>query len=260
MNLFFDTNTAINKDPNDRVDAKAKVTGAAKYAAEHQIPNLVHGVLVQSSIAKGYIKKIDVSVAKKAAGVIDILTHKNKPKTYGFAKEKRSKKLELGLRIFHSSDIHFNGQPIALVVADNLEQAQHAASLIKVEYEKQIHSTDFQLDKSKALLPKSEWSRGSTRGDMSVLDTAAVKVQREFHQATEVHSPMEPHATIALWKSDKKLTIYDKNHSIKDAQSTIAKAFNLPKENVTINAEFVGGGFGSGLLLVSPEVSPRIGI
>jgi xanthine dehydrogenase YagR molybdenum-binding subunit len=63
MNLFFDTNIAINKDPNDRVDAKAKVTGAAKYAAEHQIPNLVHGVLVQSSIAKGYIKKIDVSAA-----------------------------------------------------------------------------------------------------------------------------------------------------------------------------------------------------
>lgn len=246
MSFFFDNNQSF-KDPNDRVDAKAKVTGAAKYTADVQLENLAYGVLVQSTIAKGKIKAIDLSEAKKAAGVVEILTHKNRPKTYGFQKEKRSDKLDLGLRIFHSSDIHFNGQPIALVIADKLEQAQYAASLVKVSYEKEAHQTDFHANMANAKPPSSSWLADKKRGDMSELDKAAYKITQTYEIAIEVHNPMETHATLAFWEGKDKITVYDKTHAIKDAQDHIAKAFDIPKENVTINAEYVGGGFGSGL-------------
>ncbi len=247
MSLFFDSENHINKDPNDRVDAKAKVTGAAKYAAEYQVPNLAYGVFVQSTIAKGKIDKIDVKEAKKAAGVIDIMTFKNRPKTYGFSKAKRTKELRLGLRIFHDKTIHFSGQPIALVLADKLEQAQYAASLVKTSYHVETHIIDFQANISTAQPSKTPWLADKKRGDMSLLDSAAHKIEQVFEIATEVHSPMEPHATIALWEGDDKITIYDKNHAIKRAQEVVANTFKIPKENVTVKAEFVGGGFGSGL-------------
>lgn len=246
MSLFFHTNQAF-KDPNDRVDAKAKVTGAAKYSAEFQVENMAYGVFVQSTIAKGTIAKIDLKEAKKAAGVVDILTHKNRPKTYGFSKEKRTAELRLGLRIFHSDEIHFNGQPIALVVADKLEQAQYAASLVKVTYEKAAFTTDFEANLASAKPYNHPWWPDVKRGDMAAMDTAAHKLTQTYQIATEVHSPMEPHATIAIWGAGDKITVYDKNHSIKSTQRDIAKAFDVLQENVTVNSEYVGGGFGSGL-------------
>ncbi len=238
-------NTLANKD--NRVDGVAKVTGAAKYTAEYQFPNLVHGVLVGSTIAKGKIKSIDTKAAEKSAGVVAVITHKNGDKIYGLKKAKRAQTLDLGLRIFHAKDIHFSGQPVALVVAERLEQAQHAASLIQVKYETEPHTTEFSANMASARPTTIPWVSDLKRGDDGAWEKAPVKIVQEYTTPVEVHNPMEMHATIAIWESDDKLTVYDKNHAVQDVRDTIAKALDLKKDQIQVNSEFIGGGFGSGL-------------
>ncbi len=242
---FFDNDNLHTTTADDRVDGKQKVTGTAKFAAEYVIENMVHGVLVGSTVAKGTIQSIDVKEAKNAPGVIDIITHQNTIALEKFSDEKKAKEAQLGLRIFYSNEIFSNGQPVALVVAGHLEQAQYAAGLVKITYNKAAHATDFTkaAEKEKA----TKYDDDKARGDANAWKTAPVKIEQEYTQPIEVHSPMEMHATIAVWDGNDKLTVYDKNHSVKDVQGTIANAFNLKKENVFVQAEFVGGGFGSGL-------------
>ena len=139
---FFDNDTLLTS-PDDRVDGKQKVTGSAKYAAEYVIENVVYGVMVGTTIAKGIITSIDIKEAKKAPGVIDIITHENVVPVENLKDEKKAKEFELGLRIFHTNEIFSSGQPIAIVIADHLEQAQAAAALLKINYTITAHDTDF---------------------------------------------------------------------------------------------------------------------
>ncbi|MEO6537560.1 MAG: xanthine dehydrogenase family protein molybdopterin-binding subunit [Ferruginibacter sp.] len=242
MGLF---DNLYSPPPDDRVDGKQKVTGSAKYTAEFQIENLAYGVMVGSTIAKGSIALINVKEAKNAPGVLEVITHENTVIVENLKDEKKAKNLRLGLRIFHTNEIFSNGQPIALVLADHLEQAQYAASLVKVTYTKAAHNTDFDTTVNKEKTKK--FTEDNIRGDVNAWKDAPVKIEAEYTIPVEVHSPMEMHATIAIWESNDKLTVYDKNHSVKDIQQTIASAFDLEKGNVSVRAEFVGGGFGSGL-------------
>ncbi|WP_462254853.1 xanthine dehydrogenase family protein molybdopterin-binding subunit [Ferruginibacter sp.] len=242
---FFDNDNLHTPTADDRVDGKQKVTGTAKFAAEYVIENLVYGVLVGSTIAKGTIQSIDVKEAKNAPGVIDIITHENTIALEKFSDEKKAKEAQLGLRIFYSNEIFSNGQPVALVVAGHLEQAQYAAGLVKITYSKAAHVTNFTAAVEKEKTTKYEEDK--TRGDANAWKNGTIKIEQEYAQPVEVHSTIEMHASIAVWEGDDKLTVYDKNHAVKDVQGTIANAFNLKKENVKIQAEFIGGGFGSGL-------------
>src|SRR5689334_19735678 len=119
MDNFFDLDIPIGDI--DRVDGKAKVTGSAKYSAEYDLPGLVYGVLVSSTITKGSITAIDTKNAERAPGVLAVITHLNAPKVPGYdvgqdpAKPPTNNR---GLRIFSNNKIYFNGQPIALVIAD----------------------------------------------------------------------------------------------------------------------------------------------
>ena len=143
--------------PLDRVDGKQKVTGAAKYSAEYNTTNLVHAVLVESTIAKGRIKNIDTKQAEKAPGVLAVLWHANAPKVPGYdAGGNPAKPPTCGepYRIFQNAQIYFAGQPIAVVVADTYERALYAATLVKAEYNKDEHETDVEENKEKAARPK----------------------------------------------------------------------------------------------------------
>jgi len=140
----------------DRVDGRLKVTGAAKYSAEYQLPNLAYGVLVTSTIAKGRIKNIDTKAAERAPGIIAVISHVNSIKVPGFADNEHPTEPPTGgkpLRAFHNDRIYFNGQPVAIVVADTFERGTYAASLVKLQYFKEEHSTDFDAKKGDAKLP-----------------------------------------------------------------------------------------------------------
>jgi len=114
-----------------RLDGRAKVTGAAKYAAEFNVPGLVYGSVVTSTIAKGRIRAIDTREALRVEGVIDVLTHENRPRmaesddayTDDVAAEGRP------FRPLYDDRVLFNLQPIALVLAETSEAARFLLSV-----------------------------------------------------------------------------------------------------------------------------------
>jgi xanthine dehydrogenase YagR molybdenum-binding subunit len=233
----------------DRVDGKQKVTGAAKYAAEHQIQGLAYAVLVESTIAKGRIKNIDTKQAERAPGVLTILHHGNAPKVPGYETGKDPAKPPTGgepFRIFQNARIYFAGQPIAVVVADTYERALYAASLVKAEYNDDEHETSVEKNIDKAKLPTGPRFADYVRGEANAYKNAPVKIEHEYILPREVHNPMELHATTAYWEGDR-VTVYEKTQGIKSTQRSIMDAFKLKEENVEVKADFVGGGFGSAL-------------
>ena len=237
MGLFFENNFTDSL-PEGRVEGVAKVTGKAKYTAEYTLPGLVHGVLVGSTIAAGTITKLHTEDAKAIPGVIDIISHLNKPDAPGLT---GNNKARFGLPIFYTDKIHFSNQPIALVVAETLEDALYAASLVYADYTAEEFNTDF--DKNNIAL-KDE---GKEKGSMAAWENSPYKIEASYTIQQEAHSPMEMHATIAQWTSDNKLNLFDKNQGVNSVQRFMSGVFNIPAENIHVSSEFVGGAFGSGL-------------
>lgn len=241
---FFDYDNRTATSPAEgRVEAEAKVTGKGKYAAEYKVDNLCHGVLVTSTVAAGTIKAIQLDQAKEVAGVIDILTHQHKPTVPGFADEAKIKESRFGLPVFHTDKIYFYGQPIALVIAETLEDATYAASLVTAEYQEEKFEVDF--EKTHPAIPLTP--TGKERGSMDAWANAIHVAEAEYTIKMEVHSPMEMHATIAEWLGDDKLKLYDKNQGVNNVQRVFSRLFAIPADNIHVVSEYVGGGFGSGL-------------
>ncbi|MNK06793.1 Xanthine dehydrogenase molybdenum-binding subunit [compost metagenome] len=240
---FFDEPFDLMTPPEGRVEGVAKVTGSGKYAAEYKVNGLCHAVLVGSTIAAGTILNINTSNAKQVAGVLGVITHLEKPVVPGMADEEKIKEARFGLPVFHTDKIYFKGQPIALVIAETLEDATYAASLVSAEYKEDTKTVDFKG----ALGFVSLTPAGKDRGDITALNSAAHSVEAEYNIKAEVHNPMEMHATIAEWTADDKLKLFDKNQGVNNVQRTFAKLFNIPVDHIEVISEFVGGGFGSGL-------------
>ncbi len=246
-NYFFD-NEAPSADI-DRVDGRAKVTGAAKYSAEYDMPGLTYGVLVGSNITKGTIVAIDTRPAERAAGVIAVITHLNAPNIPGYIDGTNPAKPAAvrGLKIFNDNVIRFNGQPIAMVIADSFERATYAASLIKAQYNKEAFHTALPSAMKEGTPIPGDRYKENIRGDKDAWQSAAMKIEATYTMPIQVHNPMELHATIAKWEGTDKVTVWEKTQGVKSTQQSIMQAFGLTEKNVQVNAQFVGGGFGSAL-------------
>lgn len=231
------------KRPEGRVEGVAKVTGSGKYTAEYEVKNICYGVLVGSTIPSGIIKSIFTDKAKEVEGVIDIITHLNKPLVPAFATEEKIKEAKFTLPVFHTDKVFFKGQPIAMVIAETLEDATFAASLVEAEYQKSSFVVDFDSAKESVSLKSS----GKERGSQDVFKDLPTIIDQQYNIKADVHNPMEMHATIAHWTGSNTLRLYDKNQGVNNVQKTFAKLFGLPEKNVEVFSEFVGGGFGSGL-------------
>ncbi len=242
---FFDLpESAFDWAPDARVEGIAKVTGRGKYSAEYAPARLCHAVLVGATVPAGRITAIDVEQAKSVAGVLAVLSHLDRPTVPALADEAKLKAARFGLPIFHTDQVYFHGQPIALVVAETLEDAVYAASLVQAAYAKTPFEVDFHAARAKAELKPD----GTERGQMDAWPSAAAHhVDREYTIDHEVHNPMEMHATIAEWLGPDSLRLYDKNQGVNRVQQVFATLFEIPAEKVEVISEFVGGGFGSGL-------------
>ena len=241
-----------------RVDGQVKVTGAAKYTAEVQLDNLTYAVLVESTIAKGQITKLDTKKAENAPGVIAIISHLNTPGVPEYNLPNQTE-VQKQLRVFDDASIYYNGQPIAVVIADTLERAQYGASLVRVTYKIEQQQTQLKENLSSGIIPKLlKKDQGLTkdyiRGKAKAYREAAVQISEEYLLPSELHQPMEPHAIIANWDADNKLTVVDKTQGSKQTQASIAKSFQLPLENVKVLSTYVGGAFGSGLRVWPHEI------
>ena len=157
--------------PTSRIDGRAKVTGAAKYAAEYNRlglalgPGLAYGYVVTSAIAKGRIARIDARRALRVAGVIDVLTHENRPRMADSDKayaDDAAPEDGAPFRPLYGDRILFSGQPMALVLADEWETARFAAALVGVDYAAEPFNTDLQVGRDQAV--RRAQAREAARG------------------------------------------------------------------------------------------------
>jgi len=235
----------------NRVDGRLKVTGTAKYSVEFEVPKCAHGWTVESNIAKGKITAIDPKDAEAAPGVLAVLTHLNTPK---FKPPPRKKdRSGAGIRNeerfpLNDDEVHYAGQYVALVVATTIEQARHAASLVRVSYAPEEPLLTMESAMKKAEKPKTNLDENVQvkKGDFEAAlnDASLVKIEQTYLTPTETHNPIEMSGTIAVWEGDQKLTLYDSTQFVKGVQNILAQAFGLETENVRIICPFVGGAFG----------------
>jgi xanthine dehydrogenase YagR molybdenum-binding subunit len=238
--------------PTSRIDGRAKVTGAAKYAAEFNVPHLAHGVVVSSAIAKGRITRIHTADALAVDGVLDVLTHEHRPKLASSPKKYTDEVApESGtpFRPLYDDKILYNGQPVALVVAEEFEIARFAASLVRVEYAQEGHNTDFEGQRNRAKARKQNGEAPLHRRGQAAkaLAQAPVKVEAEYLMPVEHHNPMEPYAATVVWEGEGALTIYDKTQGPQNCRNYVCNVLGLKGDKVRVLSPYVGGGFGSGL-------------
>ncbi|WP_430426318.1 xanthine dehydrogenase family protein molybdopterin-binding subunit [Maribacter litoralis] len=242
--------TAYIGKSRKRVDGVKKVTGTATYVGEFKPNGLVHGYVVNSTIANGKIVAIHTDKAKLIEGILEIFTHENLPEDLVYNVDYTDPLSPPGhpFRPLYNDNILYNGQPIALVVAESFELARYAAGLVEVEYQVEECSTDIMKNRDSATSEGVE-DTAPNRGNPELAFTnAEVQIDVEYSQPRHYHNPMEPHVSIAEWDVDNKsFKIYDKVQGVNSSQKYICGIFNLNFEKVQILSPFVGGGFGSGL-------------
>ena len=236
--------------PVDRLDGAEKVTGAARFSAEYPVEGLVHGSIVCSTIAKGVIERIETAPAEQAPGVIAVVTHLNAPPMKVPAPLGSGGEPSAGstsVKILNTDRVTWNGQPIAVVVAETEERAAHAASLVRVTYATEPAVTSFEAAIAQAKTPKDVLGESPeiVHGDPDeALRSGAHAVDLTFTTPPYNHNAIEPHAAIAVWTGDDRVTVYDTSQFTAGGASSLAQVFGLKTENVTLLAPFVGGGFG----------------
>ena len=245
--------TAFIGQPVSRVDGRQKVTGAATYAAEFDQPGQAYGLIVRSTVANGRIASMESTAAQRASGVLAVLTHRNAPRlAYRPHKGLPDPATGERLHVLQDDRVNHQGQPIALVIAETLEQANHAATLVRVTYADEAGITDISrvvpIEPTQQKTDQGETRPPQTRrGDPErALTTAEVKVEHTYVIPRENHNPIEMHATIAAWDGDR-LTLWDKTQWVHNTADEIAAVFSIPEENIRVISPFVGGAFGSGL-------------
>ena len=237
----------------NRVDGLDKVTGKAKYAAEHAPAGMVYGVVVSATVAKGSITAIDEAAARSVPGVVEVLTHENRPHVAWRDSNYHDEVAPPGtpFRALGDAQVRFSGQPVAVVLAETFEAARYAASLVAVSYEAEPHNTDFAASLAEKFMPSKKretFHPPKNRGDAeTALAEAAVSISAEYELATEHHNPMEMHATTVAWEGDGRITVHDKTQGSQNVQTYIANIFGFAKDKVRVLNPYVGGGFGSGL-------------
>ncbi|MEI5668930.1 aldehyde oxidoreductase molybdenum-binding subunit PaoC [Bosea sp. CCNWLW174] len=241
--------------PHDRIDGARKVTGTARYAYEQHdvVPNQAYGYVLGAGIAKGRIASIDLDAARKAPGVLAVVTAKE---AGALKKGKRNT-----ARLLAGPEVEHYHQAVALVVAESFEQARAAASLIRVEYAAAKGAFDLKAAKDKAVKPEGDDpSLDDTRvGDFAgAFATAPVKLDEIYTTPDESHAMMEPHATLAAWEGEK-LTLWTANQMVAWGVTDMATTLGIPKQNIRIVSPFIGGGFGGKLFLRADVLLAALG-
>jgi len=236
--------------PVNRVDGRAKVTGEARYAAEHNVPQLAHGYVVSSAIARGAITSIDARAALALPGVLHVFSHQN---VKGLPRSNDAYRDEVApvgspFRPLYDEQIHFSGQPVALVVAETAELARHAAAMVRVDYARKGSQTDLERQRHAAYTPEYRMAPPKARGDATRAFAAApVQVDAEYRAPTEHHNPMEMFGATVVYHDDGSLTVYDKTQGVLNVRDYLCRIFGYRDTELRVVSPFVGGAFGSGL-------------
>ena len=237
-----------------RIDGRAKVTGQARYAAEFNLRDQAFAMIVSSGIGLGRIVAIEADEVACMPGVIAVITHQNAPRL-PYLPHKSTIDPAVGerLHVFEDDKVRFYGQPVALIVAQTLEQAEHASLMLRIRYESERPIVDLSDPERWPVVPEAPLApRSHVRPDLSKGDAeqalagAAVKIDAGYDIARENHNPMEPHAVVAAWNGDR-LMLWSKSQFVVGEQAEVAAIFGIPPEDVTVVCPFIGGAFGTSL-------------
>jgi xanthine dehydrogenase YagR molybdenum-binding subunit len=234
--------------PVSRLDGALKVAGRAPFAAEFPLAHMAYAALVYSSVPKGRIATLDTGAAEVAPGTVLVMTHNNAPKMQPMPLFLSAEKAAAGegLAVFQDDLVHYNGQPVALVLAETQEQADHAASLIRVSYLTEAAVTSLDAARARGSEPGSFMGQPLKRevGDAErALADAVYKVDLTYHTPRYNHNAIEPHAATVAWDGDT-LRIHDATQAVAHTAWSMAQVFGLKQEQVHVSSPFVGGAFG----------------
>jgi len=234
--------------PVSRLDGPLKVQGKAHFAAEFPMDRMAYAALAYSTISKGRIATLDTGEAEAASGVVLVMTHRNAPRLKPTPLFMSAAKAAGGddLTVMQDDLIHWNGQPIAIVLAETQEQADHAKSLIRTTYEPEPGMTNFAAAKAAGV--KTGNFQGEPlkleMGDAeAALAAAPHKVDVTYSTPRHNHNPIELHAATLAWKGEE-LTVHDASQAVTHTAWSLAQIFGLDEKQVHITSPFVGGAFG----------------
>ena len=231
-----------------RLDGPQKVSGTARFAAEFPMESMVYAALQYSTIVRGKIQELDTAAAEAAPGVVLVMTYRSAPRMKPAPPFMSSAKAASGddLPIMQDEEIHWNGQPIAVVLAESQEQADYAKSLVRVTYETEKAVTVF--DEA-----KTDSEPGVFQGEPLLLESedpeaalaaAPHRVDRVYRTPRHSHNPIELHAVTVGWNGDD-LLVHDASQCVTNVAWSLAEVFGIQEEQVHITSPYVGGGFGS---------------
>ena len=224
----------------DRVEGRAKVTGAAKYAYEYREEGVAYATILQATIAKGAVRVVDATEVLQLPGVHAVLWHGNAPRLHEVSDGE--------LEVLQSDRVSYRGQIVGAVIADSYETARQAERLVRIEYAQESHDVLLRANHPDLYTPEKvnpNYPAVTSDGDFDAAFAAAeVKIDCTYETPTEHNNPMEPHATLAVWQEDG-VTLYDSNQGVVNGKNTVARAFGLEPDQVRVISPHVGGGFGS---------------
>lgn len=231
-----------------RLDGPYKVTGTARFAAEFPLENMVYAAVLYSTIPKGKVTRLDTAAAESAPGVTLVMSYKNAPKMKAPPAFMTNQKAASGddLPVMQDAEVHWNGQPIAVVLAETQEQADHAKSLIQVTYDEEPSTTVFEAAKANA-------EPGVFQGEPLLLEignaeealkAAPYKIDVVYTTPRHSHNPIELHAATVAWNGDS-LVVHDASQCVSHVAWSLAQVFGIEEEQVRVTSPYVGGGFGS---------------
>ena len=264
----------VNKDlavigkPTPRIDGRLKVTGAARYTSDVRLPGMLFARVVRSPHAHAHVRSIDTGAAERAMGVraVHVLDHLRGVAVMRDPAQEEPSRYPV---------VRYVGQPILAIAADTQEAADAAARLVKIDYEVLPFVVDAdEARRSSAPLvfpgpadsaasagggggptgvpqtgnvhgPNRSGTLGPPRGDVAAGFAAAeVIVDATYRTQVQTQSALETHGVVADWKADG-LTVYASTQGTSTVRDELAEVFKLPKSQVRVITEFMGGGFGA---------------
>lgn len=240
--------------PLDRVDGPFKVSGSATYAAEYQLDDLAHGVLVGAKIGHGKVVSVDASSVTSMPGVIDVVTDFD---TFIKVPQQGG---ETGAPTQGVKQVDYFGQIVAIVLAESFEVARDAAQQLKIEYDDEPGTYAFEAHRHEQKTPPDGVTPATfTQGDIDgAMANAAVTIDVTYVTPSQNSAAMEPHASIATWDDDGALTLYGAYQMPTSDAQQLAKSLGVSEKKVRIIARYIGGGFGSKLGIAPESVAAAI--
>lgn len=223
-----------------RVEGPLKVSGHARYTADHHFPDMLVAVPVCATIAVGTVRHIDCNAARAMPGVRAILTRENIGHIARLP-EKSRLKIDETVPPLQDDEVRYYGQFVALVLADTFEAARDGARAVQVDYA--ASAPDVRME----MAPDDEPEVVTERGDPeAAYEKAAAQVDETYRTPVETHNPMELHATVARWEGDR-LTVYETTQAVVNHRGVLAAMLQVPEERVRVVTSYLGGGFGGKL-------------